>query len=419
MEKSSANAPVDNVFVGNLSFFCTAEDLMELFQAHVPIRSASIVKTKSGLSSYYGFVYLENDDDASKVAEIFNGKKFMGRKMKIGIKSSVAAKQVVDGSTVQMFVRFLSEKVMGRITEETLDDVFSQFGEVADCIVKEYACFDASSPPVQSGYAFLHVRQIECAQSIIQRLSSECGKELNGIVFKVSLSHQCTERLQKSKGITKESHLGGTRQTIVSHPHSSEPSVSPRDDESHPHPERRERGGKTGNSRFFHGRTEAPCPEYASEGIAPPQTLYPQTQHHDPKNPSPMSAVMSPRYISVPSHIYPVAPPQYVPSFGNSGTHAWNYTGVPPVHLLSPVPTASPPEATATHMPPSMSPSTNYLSVGPHPPVPTMFHQQALVYPPGYSFPFPHSTPMFAYQMMDSSHGLAQQQGLPPRQQHP
>lgn len=82
MEKSSATAPVDNVFVGNLSFFCTAEDLMELFQAHVPIKSASIVKTKSGLSSYYGFVYLENDDDASKVAEIFNGKKFMGRKMK-------------------------------------------------------------------------------------------------------------------------------------------------------------------------------------------------------------------------------------------------------------------------------------------------------------------------------------------------
>lgn len=30
---------------------------------------------------------------------------------RIGIKSSVAAKQVVDGSTVQMFVRFLSEKV--------------------------------------------------------------------------------------------------------------------------------------------------------------------------------------------------------------------------------------------------------------------------------------------------------------------
>lgn len=82
MEKSSADAPVDNVFVGNLSFFCTTEDLIELFQAHVPIKSAAIVKTKSGLPSYYGFVYLENDDDASKVVEIFNGKKFMGRKMK-------------------------------------------------------------------------------------------------------------------------------------------------------------------------------------------------------------------------------------------------------------------------------------------------------------------------------------------------
>lgn len=83
MEKSSADATVvDNVFVGNLSFFCTAEDLIELFKVHVPIRSASIVKTKSGLSSYYGFVYLENEEDASKVAEIFNGMKFMGRKMK-------------------------------------------------------------------------------------------------------------------------------------------------------------------------------------------------------------------------------------------------------------------------------------------------------------------------------------------------
>lgn len=320
-------------------------------------------------------------------------------------------------------------QVLERITEETLDNVFSQFGEVLDCIVKEYTCFDSSSPPVQSGYAFLHVRQIECAQSIMRRLSSESGKELNGIVFKVSLSHQCTERLQKSKEISEETHLEGTQQATTSHSDSSEPSVSPPGVVSQAHPGKRERGRKGGNSRFFHRRSETPNPYYAPGGIAPSQTSYPQSQHPDLKTPPPISTVVSPRYLTIPPHAHPVVPPQYVSSFGNGSVHAWTYPSIPPMHVLSPVSTVSPPassprgefsyEATAAQFPPSMTPSPHFTSVGPHPPMPTMCHQQALVYPPGYSFPFPHSTPMNAYQMMDSSHGLPQQQGPPPRQQHP
>lgn len=73
---------MDTVFVGNLSFFCTQEHLVQLFSSVVPIRSAAIVKTKDGKTCYYGFIYLENEEDAAKVLDQFNGMKFMGRNIR-------------------------------------------------------------------------------------------------------------------------------------------------------------------------------------------------------------------------------------------------------------------------------------------------------------------------------------------------
>jgi cold-inducible RNA-binding protein len=69
-----------NIYVGNLSFEVTDDDLRQLFSAHGEVESASVVKDRfSGESRGFGFVEMPAKKDADAAIAALNGTDVKGR----------------------------------------------------------------------------------------------------------------------------------------------------------------------------------------------------------------------------------------------------------------------------------------------------------------------------------------------------
>ena len=70
------------LFVGNIDWGTTDEQLQELFSQYGDIEEAVIIKDRfSGRSKGFGFVTFTNDEDADKAAEELHEKDFNGRNL--------------------------------------------------------------------------------------------------------------------------------------------------------------------------------------------------------------------------------------------------------------------------------------------------------------------------------------------------
>ncbi|MEN9344478.1 MAG: hypothetical protein RLZZ453_1265 [Chlamydiota bacterium] len=68
------------LYVGSLPFSTTEEELHELFSAYGAISSVRIITDKfTGMSKGFGFVEMENLDDAQKAIDALNGSNLGGR----------------------------------------------------------------------------------------------------------------------------------------------------------------------------------------------------------------------------------------------------------------------------------------------------------------------------------------------------
>jgi len=69
-----------NIYVGNLSFEVTDDDLRQLFSAHGEVETASVVKDRfSGESRGFGFVEMPARKDADAAIAALNGTDVKGR----------------------------------------------------------------------------------------------------------------------------------------------------------------------------------------------------------------------------------------------------------------------------------------------------------------------------------------------------
>ncbi len=70
----------NKVFVGNLSFTMSEDELRDAFSQAGTVQSATIIKDKmSGRSKGFAFVEMASDEEAQKAIELLNGKDFGGR----------------------------------------------------------------------------------------------------------------------------------------------------------------------------------------------------------------------------------------------------------------------------------------------------------------------------------------------------
>ena len=69
-----------NIFVAKLNFDTQSEDLREAFEAYGEVTSANVIMDKfTGRSRGFGFVEMENDEEAQTAIQELNDTEFDGR----------------------------------------------------------------------------------------------------------------------------------------------------------------------------------------------------------------------------------------------------------------------------------------------------------------------------------------------------
>lgn len=73
-----------NIYVGNLSYDASEEDVQRAFEDFGSVDSVKIIKDKyTGRSKGFGFVEMTDDDAAKTAITELNDKEFMGRNLKV------------------------------------------------------------------------------------------------------------------------------------------------------------------------------------------------------------------------------------------------------------------------------------------------------------------------------------------------
>ncbi len=71
-----------NIYVGNLPFSATEDEVREVFAAFGQVASVTLIKDKfTGQPRGFGFVEMPSEDDAQKAIQALNGKDFKNRSM--------------------------------------------------------------------------------------------------------------------------------------------------------------------------------------------------------------------------------------------------------------------------------------------------------------------------------------------------
>lgn len=77
-------SPVKNIFVGNLDFNTSEEELRKLFEAYGAVERISILTDReTGRSRGFGFVEMANAEDGEKAIAALNGSQVGGRKINV------------------------------------------------------------------------------------------------------------------------------------------------------------------------------------------------------------------------------------------------------------------------------------------------------------------------------------------------
>ena len=73
-----------NIYVGNLSYETTEENLKEAFEVFGEVKTVKIIKDNyTGRSKGFGFVEMPSKDEARSAIEALNGKDLKGRSLNV------------------------------------------------------------------------------------------------------------------------------------------------------------------------------------------------------------------------------------------------------------------------------------------------------------------------------------------------
>ncbi|HDQ40889.1 MAG TPA: RNA-binding protein [Desulfonatronum sp.] len=76
----------NKLYVGNLSYSTTEDDLRNLFAQAGSVQSVALIKDRdSGRSKGFAFVEMSSDDEAQKAIEQFHGQEYQGRPLTVNV----------------------------------------------------------------------------------------------------------------------------------------------------------------------------------------------------------------------------------------------------------------------------------------------------------------------------------------------
>lgn len=72
----------NKLYVGNLSFHLTSDDLQDYFATAGTVESAKVIEDReTGRSRGFGFIEMSSDSEAAAAIEQFNGQEYEGRNL--------------------------------------------------------------------------------------------------------------------------------------------------------------------------------------------------------------------------------------------------------------------------------------------------------------------------------------------------
>lgn len=75
-------ASKNKLYIGNLSFDCSSDDLLDLFKQAGEVETADLIADKfTGRPRGFAFVTMKTDEGAAQAIELFNDQEFLGRKI--------------------------------------------------------------------------------------------------------------------------------------------------------------------------------------------------------------------------------------------------------------------------------------------------------------------------------------------------
>ena len=73
-----------NIYVGNLSYQLSSEELREAFEAYGEVTSANVVSDReTGRSRGFGFVEMSNKSEGEEAIKALNGQDLKGREVRV------------------------------------------------------------------------------------------------------------------------------------------------------------------------------------------------------------------------------------------------------------------------------------------------------------------------------------------------
>ena len=75
-----------NIYVGNLSYDAGEDDLRKLFEEYGSVESVNVITDRmTNRSKGFGFIEMNDDDEAKKAIEELDGKEHLGRDLKVNV----------------------------------------------------------------------------------------------------------------------------------------------------------------------------------------------------------------------------------------------------------------------------------------------------------------------------------------------
>eukprot|EP01042_Synura_sphagnicola_P024482 gene24482-31331_t len=131
-----------------------------------------------------------NEPDAHAACNALNGSKFMGRKLRMNISTANQQRCTPLDRSVwfQLHVRFKINTLNVQLNEMLLEEIFTQYGPVADCTIKEYNVnLDLRTV---SGYAFVYYYSVDIANAAIQGINQNTGYLSDIVHFRANFAYE-------------------------------------------------------------------------------------------------------------------------------------------------------------------------------------------------------------------------------------
>ncbi|CAD5187550.1 polyadenylate-binding protein 2 [Musa acuminata AAA Group] len=201
-DPSTRRSGTANIFIKNLDKSIDNKALYDTFSAFGNILSCKVATDASGASKGYGFVQFEQEEAAQNAIEKLNGMLLNDKKVFVGPFVRKQERENAAGNTKfnNVFVKNLSESM----TEDTLQEVFGEFGIITSCIVMREG--DGKS----KCFGFVNFENPDDAAQAVQELD---GKKFDDKEWYVGKAQKKSEREQELKERFEQSKQEATEKS--------------------------------------------------------------------------------------------------------------------------------------------------------------------------------------------------------------